>query len=531
MARFLADALTRRFVLTSAASGAAAALTAGCTLPHTEGAAPVFRNDPFSLGVSSGEPTSDGFVLWTRLAPNPMDPDGGMPPEAVDVVWELSEDEGFTRIVRTGVERALPDWGHSVHAELYGLPAGREYFFRFQVGGVTSPVGRAKTSPAYGSGMEAMKIAWCSCSHYEQGYFHAYRNMAEERPDLIIHTGDFIYESSWGQQVRRHVVPEPHSLSDYRRVYALYRLDPDLQAASAIAPWLVTWDDHEVDNDYAGDVSEEAFVSAETFRARRLAAYQAYWENMPLRRRSMLERASGRMRIWGQSVFGDLAEVNMTDGRQFRTPMACPTEFDRGGNVVPASCEDLIDPNRTYLGQGQERWLNRGVAGSGAVWSFIVQPTLFSPFQTPHPETGETMVWTDGWDGYPLARQRLIDALASKQGANPIILGGDTHCYWVSDVKADFNDMNSATVASEFVTTSVTSIRGGYEGIVANLPNNPHIKHFDTREQGYGLIRLTRDRAEVDLRVVGNTAMRDGYAPRNQKQYVIEAGQAGAIEV
>ena len=531
MVRTFASAWTRRFVLTSAASGAAAALTAGCTMPVTEAAAPVFRNDPFSLGVASGEPTSDGFVLWTRLAPNPLDPDGGMAPEAVDVAWELSEDEAFTTIVRSGVERALPDWGHSVHAEIYGLPAGREYFFRFHVAGVTSPVGRALTAPAYGSGVDAMKIAWCSCAHYEQGFFHAYRNMAEERPDLIVHTGDYVYESSWGPQVRRHVVPEPYTLADYRMVHALYRLDPDLQAAAAIAPWLVTWDDHEVDNDYAGDIGEQAFVSVEDFRARRLAAYQAYWENMPLRRRSMLERASGRMRIYWQTVFGDLAEVNMTDGRQFRTPMACPTETDRGGNIVPASCDELVDPNRTYLGNGQERWLAGGVASSGAIWNFIVQPTLFSPFNFSNGQTGEAMVWTDGWDGYPLARQRLIDALARKQNANPIILGGDTHCYWVTDVKQDYNDMNSATVATEFVTTAVTSHRGGYESTAAFLPNNPHIKHFDTREQGYGLIRLSRERAEVDLRVVGDVSRRDGYAPRNQKQYVIEAGQPGAVEV
>jgi alkaline phosphatase D len=530
MARIIASALTRRLVLASAASGAAAALTAGCTVPGA-GAAPVFRNDPFSLGVASGEPTSDGFVLWTRLAPNPLDPDGGMAPEPVDVTWELAEDEGFTRIVRTGVERALPDWGHSVHAELYGLPAGREFFFRFQAGGVTSPVGRALTAPAYGAAVDGMKLAWCSCSHYEQGYFHAYRNMAEERPDLIIHTGDYIYESSWGPQVRRHPVPEPYTLADYRMVHALYRLDPDLQAAAAIAPWLVTWDDHEVDNDYAGDVSEEPFVSAEDFRARRLAAYQAYWENMPLRRRSMLERASGRMRIWGQTVFGDLAEVNMTDGRQFRTPMACPTEADRGGNIIPAACEELTDPARTYLGEGQERWLARSAGGAGAVWSFIVQPTLFSPFTYPNPETGETMVWSDGWDGYPLARQRLVDALAAKPGANPIILGGDTHCYWVADVKQDFNDPASPTVATEFVTTAVTSRRDGYELIASLMPNQPHIKHFDNREQGYGLIELHRDRAEVALRVAGVVDRRDGYAPRDQKRYVIEAGQPGAVEV
>lgn len=527
MARLVLPELDRRFILRSAAGGAAIALASACRAPAPASGAQVFRNDPFSLGVASGDPSADGFVLWTRLAPNPMDRDGGMAPEPVDVAWELAEDDSFTTIVRAGVERALPGWGHSVHAEVHGLPAGREYFFRFHAGGATSPVGRALTAPAYGAGLDHMRIAWASCAHYEQGFFHAYRDMADERPDLIIHTGDYIYESSWGPQVRRHTTPEPYTLEDYRLVHALYRLDPDLQAASAIAPWLVTWDDHEVDNDYAGDVSEQPFVSLDAFRARRLAAYQAYWENMPLRRRSMLERSSGRMRIWGQTVFGDLAEINMTDGRQFKTPMACPTPEDRGGNVVARACEDRLDPARSYLGEAQERWLRRSFARSGARWSFVVQPTLFSQFFTTDRETGEATAWTDGWDGYPAARQRMVDVFASRAEANPIVLGGDTHCYWVCDVKQDFDDPASATVASEFVTTAVTSHHTNHDVFAANAANFGHIKHFDARERGYGLIDLYQDRAEVALRTVGEVKRRDGYAPRDQRRYVVEAGRRG----
>jgi len=530
MARLDIPAVNRRFVLTSAAGGAAAALASACRAPET-GGAPVFRNDPFSLGVASGDPASDGFVLWTRLAPNPLDPDGGLAPEAVDVAYEIALDEGFTQIVRAGVERALPGQGHSVHAEIHGLEAGREYFYRFHTGGVTSPVGRALTAPAYGAGHDSLKIAWASCAHYEQGYFHAYRDMADERVDLIIHTGDYIYESSWGPQVRRHISPEPYTLEDYRRVHANYRLDPDLQAAAAIAPWLVTWDDHEVDNDYAGDVSEEPFVSLEDFRARRLAAYQAYWENMPLRRRSMLERASGRMRIWGQTVFGDLAEINMTDGRQFKTPMACPTAEDRGGQVIdPATCDERQDEARSYLGEAQERWLRRSFARSGASWSFIVQPTLFSQFYTVNPETNLPTSWTDGWDGYPAARRRLAETLASREDADPIILGGDTHCYWVSEVKTDYDDPTSPSVGSEFVTTAVTSHHSNHDLFAANVERFDHIKHFDARERGYGLINLTHDQADVHLRTVGEVKRRDGYARRDQKRFVVERGARRPVE-
>ena len=523
-------AVSRRMILGSAAAGAAAALTSGCSVSGLNGSAPVFRNYPFSLGVASGEPTSEGMVLWTRLAPNPMDPDGGMGDAIVDVAWEIAEDEAFTQIVKTGVERALPGWGHSVHAEVYGLAPGRPYFYRFHAGGVTSETGMTRTAPAYGAGLDAMKIAWFSCAHYEQGFFHAYRDAANQRPDLIIHTGDYIYESSWGPQVRRHTSPEPYTLEEYRQVHALYRLDPDLQAVSAVAPWLLTWDDHEVDNDYANDVSEQPFVSIEDFYQRRLAAYQAYWENMPLRRRSMLERASGRMRIWGQTVFGDLAEVNMADGRQFKSPMPCPTPEDRGGNMIAASCEERFDENRSYLGMGQERFMNFNFARSGTSWHFLVQPTVFSPLPYINADTNEEIVWSDGWDGYPLARQRLIDMMASREGANPIVLGGDTHCYWVGEIKQDYNDMNSMSVGAEFTTTAVTSHRFNYERDRSNTERLPYIKHFDSRERGYGLIDLTQERAEVSLRVAEEVKRRDGSAMRDQKRFVVEKGARRPVE-
>ncbi|PWE16394.1 alkaline phosphatase [Marinicauda salina] len=530
MGKLASRALTRRFLLRSAAAGATASLAAACKLPGLERGA-AFRNDPFTLGVASGDPTPEGFVLWTRLAPNPLDPDGGMAPEPLEVAWEIAADEGFSRIVRAGVERALPGRGHAVHAEIHGLPAGRAFFYRFHAGGATSPVGRATTAAPWGAALDRFRIAWCSCAHYEQGFFHAYRDMAAEAPDLIVHTGDYIYESSWGPQVRRHAVPEPYTLADYRMQHALYRLDPDLQAAAAAAPWLATWDDHEVDNDYAGDVAEEAEVSREAFRARRLAAYQAYWENMPLRRRSILERTHETMRIWGQHVFGGMAEINMTDGRQFRTPMACPTEDDRGGALIDRDCPERLDPERTYLGADQERWLNYDFGRSGARWNLVVQPTLFSKFHGTDPETGEPNAWSDGWDGYPAARRRMLDLMAERQGrgANPVLLGGDTHCYWVSDVRQDYDDPASPAIGSEFVTSSVTSHHFSHDAFAANVPNFPHIKHFDAREHGYGLMDLYADRAEVALRTVGEVKRRDGYAPRDQARFVVEAGRPGPV--
>jgi alkaline phosphatase D len=528
MSKLILPDPTRRLILRGAAGGALAGLAAACRVPETSASNyQRFDTDPFTLGVASGEPTPEGMVLWTRLAPNPFEPDGGMGESTVDVRWEMAEDEAFTRIVRRGVERAVPGQGHSVHAEIYGLPAGRTYFYRFHAGEATSPVGRTATAPAFLSGVDRMRVAWVSCAHYEQGFFHAYRNIVEENADLLIHTGDYIYESSWGPQVRRHAVPEPYTIADYRMQHALYRLDPDLQAAASHCPWLVTWDDHEVDNDYAGDVGEEAGVSIADFRDRRLAAYQAYWENMPLRRRSMLERARGEMRIWGESVFGNLAAIYMTDGRQFRTPMACPTESDRGGNMIARDCAERLDPARTYLGNDQEGWLRYNFARSGARWNLVVQPTLFSPFYGTDPETGAANAWSDGWDGYPAARQRMVDLFASRPESNPIVLGGDTHCYWVCDVKQDYEDPASAIVASEFVTTAVTSHHTNHDAFAQTASNFGHIRHFDARERGYGLLDLSAERAEITLRTVGEVKRRDGYAPGDQARFVVEAGRPG----
>jgi len=255
-----------------------------------------YISDPFSLGVACGDPTPDGAVLWTRLAPSPLDPDGGMPRQPVELAWEVAADERFSEVLKSGRTIVGPEAAHTAHVELYGLPAGRPCFYRFHAGSATSPVGRFVTAPAYGASLERFRLAWASCQHYEQGFFTPYQDMVAQDPDLIIHSGDYIYESSWGPQIRRQVVPEPYTLADYRRLHAQYKLDPDLQAAHRAAPWLFIWDDHEVDNDYAGNIGEEADVSIEEFFRRRVAAYTAYFEHLPLRRRSAVT-PEGTMRI------------------------------------------------------------------------------------------------------------------------------------------------------------------------------------------------------------------------------------------
>ena len=517
---------SRRRLLKIAMNTAAAGVATPVVARAAE-SRPVFLNDPFSLGVASGDPNADGAVLWTRLAPSPLDRDGGMSGAAVEVTYEVAADEGFSQVVRSGKVLAAPDSAHTVHVELMGLAPSRPFFYRFHAGAATSPTGRFTTAPAFSSDLDRLRIAWASCQHFEQGFFTPYQDMVSQNPDLIIHTGDYIYESSWGPQIRRHSVPEPYTLSDYRLVHALYKLDPDLQAAHAAAPWLYIWDDHEVDNDYAGNVSEEPHVSVEDFFARRVAAYKAFFEHQPLRRRSVV-MPDGTMRIWGQSTYGTMANIFLTDGRQFRSPAACPTPEERGGRVVPASCPDLADTSRTYLGAQQERWLNGSFGRGPATWNLLVQPTLLSPYNGDEVD-GEAGIWSDGWSGYPAARNRLTSLFARRSGSNPIVLGGDTHCYWASDVKSDYDDESAKPVGAEFVTTSITSLRGGYERISKHLPENPHIVHFDNREHGYGLLDLYRDRAEIDLRVVESPRYREGATAHSQAKFVVEAGNPGVL--
>ena len=377
----------------------------GAATPATAAAARSLRlpGYAFALGVASGYPLSDGVVLWTRLAPAPLEPGGGMPDLRVPIRWEVAEDERFRRIVRKGQTHAMPEWAHAVHVEVDGLRPGRWYWYRFIAAGEISSIGRTRTAPAVGERLDRLRFAFASCQHYEQGYYAAYRHMRRDELDLIVHLGDYIYESSGGRDpVRRHDAPEPQTLEDYRMRYALYRGDPDLQGVHAHCPWLVTWDDHEVDNDYAGDRSQDDDYRA-WFLLRRAAAYRAYYEHMPLRR-GMLPLGP-HMRLHSRVAFGDLAAFHLLDGRQYRSYQACPRPGRGGANMVE-ECAERLDPTRSMLGETQERWLEAGLSASKAKWNVIAQQTLIAQIDT-KPGDGQRF-WTDAWDGYPAARRRLL---------------------------------------------------------------------------------------------------------------------------
>lgn len=513
-------AISRRTFLL-AASGA---LALGAAPAHRVLATPGFSADPFALGVASGYPRPDGMVLWTRLAPHPLH-GGGMPPAPVGVAWEIAADEGFRIIVAKGRYIATPQYAHSVHVEATGLEPGRWYWYRFHAGGATSPTGRTRTAPARGGAPERMRLAVASCQHYEHGYFAAYRHMAAEDLDLVLHLGDYIYESSWGRQrVRHHEAEPPITLAEYRNRHALYKTDRDLRAAHAAFPWITTWDDHEVQNDYAGDHSQDR-VPPGLFRKRRVAAYQAYYEHMPL---PATARPQGsEMRIYASSRFGALARFFVLDGRQYRTPQACPPP-GRGGSTVVEACSARLDPDRTLLGARQERWLSEQLANPDTRWNLIAQQTLMAQVDR-MPGDGQAF-WTDGWDGYPVARTRLLSHIRDKRVPNPVVLGGDLHTAIAADLRVDFDNPHTPVVATEFVTTSITSYGHARARTEAWMAENPHIKYADPTRRGYTAVELSMRRCVAHMRTLD-----DAHDPhsriRTLASFAVDDGHPGVQHI
>lgn len=475
--------------------------------------------DPFALGVASGDPLPDGVVLWTRLDATALR-NAGAHRELVEVAWELAEDEGFRRIVRTGEADARPELGHSVHVELDGLRPGREYFYRFLAGGEASPVGRTKTAPPPGAANGRFDFAFISCQHYEHGYYTALRHLAAERLDAVVHLGDYIYEGAPLERgVRPHEGPEPVDLEGYRARYTTYRSDPDLQAAHAAAPWLVAFDDHEVDNDWAGDVPED-HQSPEAFLLRRAAAFQAYYEFMPLRRSSM--PVGPGMQIYRRLRFGRLLEMSLLDTRQHRSDQPCT-------RTIGPTCDAHFAPGRTLLGPDQRDWLQRSLGNTDARWNVLAQQVLMARFRNRDTEGRET--WSmDKWDGYPLERDWLLGALGDSGVSNPVVLTGDIHSSWVTRLLRDFDDERSPVVATELVGTSVTSGGDGQAMTSwgeAALRYNGHVDFYDSR-RGYVHCSVSPERWSARYRVVP-WVRRRGAPVETLATFVIEDGRPGAV--
>jgi alkaline phosphatase D len=475
-------------------------------------------DQPFQLGVASGDPSPDGFVIWTRLAPKPLE-GGGMPDEAVEVGWQVAEDEAMSRVVAKGTTVANPDWAHAVHVEVQGLKADRPYWYQFKAAGDTSLVGRSRTMPLADSLPQALRFAFASCQHYESGLFTAYEHMAKEDLHLVVHLGDYIYEGPAGQRgIRKHVGPKLDAIEDYRNRHAQYKTDPLLQAAHAAFPWLVTWDDHELENNCAGDISERATTTREDFLGLRARAYKAYYEHMPLRRSSL--PSGPNMLLYRRIAFGRLAEFDMLDTRQYRSDQPC-------GDGTKPPCEAMNDPQATLLGPEQETWLLEGLTKTPATWNVLAQQVMMARVDQ---AAGERETYSmDQWPGYEANRRRLLKFFAQRKTLNPIVLTGDIHSNWANDLVVNFDDLDGRAVATEFVGTSISSggdgaaLPRGREGL---LTENPFVK-FHNAQRGYVQCHVTPRQWKSDFQVV-EYVTRPGAPLQTAASFVVEAGQPGA---
>lgn len=481
--------------------------------------------DPFTLGVASGYPHPHGMVLWTRLAPEPDAPHGGMPAVPIRVQVLVARDEAFRHVVRRHTAWAVPDWAHSLHVETAGLEPDRWYWYRFEAGGWTSPAGRTRTAPAADAPDPRLRFAVACCQHYEHGYFNAYRAIVDDGPDLIVHLGDYLYENHAGPgAVRRLDGPAPVTLSDYRIHHARYRRDPDLQRAHAACPWLLTWDDHEVDNDYAGDRSAGDWPPA-WFRARRAAAYRAYYEHMPLPRTMLPVGAD--MRIHGEWWFGGLARFFMLDTRQYRDPEACPdirAAFLRG--LDPDRCPALHDPARSMLGRQQRDWLlARLPANPDVPWTFLGNQTLMQPAAVSVRE-GPRLVFTDGWDGYFGERAALLAALASERVPNPVVLSGDVHAFYANALLRDDSAPAQGVAATEFVCGAITSPVPSPRFVARVQAEHPAVRFTHTDKRGF--LRIDLERSALRATMVGMSTVREPRAlPIEIARFEVAAGRRG----
>jgi alkaline phosphatase D len=405
--------------------------------------------DPFTLGVASGDPAPASVILWTRLAPRPLAVDGagGMPEDLVDVRWQVATDDRFTALVNEGVATADPEYGHSVHVDADGLDPAADYFYRFTVGDLTSPVGRTRTLPAEDATVSRLALAVANCQWYEAGTYAAYRHMAEEDVDLVVHLGDYIYEYAAGSGRRRSKPTyEIESLADYRLRYASYKVDPDLQAAHHRFPFVATWDDHEVANNYLGDSVPEGEIPVERFPERKAAAYRAWWENLPSR---LPPPDSDHADIYRELTFGDLARLEMLDERQYADVAPCRDEAveDFG------DCAARTDEDRTRLGSDQEAWFTETIGRGGVTWDLIGNPVVLAGIDAGHRRSA---FYLDTWDGYPDAQRRFIAAMA--EADNPVVLTGDYHAGMVLDVNEVPFDVDTELVAPEFMAPPISSV-------------------------------------------------------------------------
>lgn len=481
----------------------------------------------FTLGVASGEPRPHSVVLWTRLAPTPLQADGGMPDHAVAVRWEVATDDGFRRVVQRGTAITDAKRAHSVHVEVSGLDSHRTYFYRFLVADQVSPTGRTRTAPLHGANVQRLRMALASCQHFEMGHYTAHREIARSELDLVLFVGDYVYlyDIQGPYRVRRHALAldDAPSLAEFRVHHANYKLDADLRAAHAAHPWLLMWDDQEIRNDYDGWTNPDNDLDPAAFLALRQRAWQAYFEHLPLSPRRA--PSSQGLPLLGDYRWGQLAHLWLLDTRQYRSPPPCSDliHAPAKGKLL-WDCAAMQSPQQSMLGQTQERWLATQLARSPATWQLLAQTTQVSPAVLP--SIAGPLLYSDGWDAFPRARQRLINAMAQSQTRNMVCLGGDVHRHVAARLRRQADQPDSSIVASEFVTSSITS-----KGLSELLNDwiqrgNPDILHSRSDERGYALLDIRPDHMQCTFRATAHPVLAQS-SLYNQARYVVTAGIPG----
>ena len=473
--------------------------TTAVTVPTTSPPTTPLAAPPFGLGVASGDPDAESVVLWTRLLGATGDH---------DVVWEVAADEDFARLAAAGVAVASPEHAHSVHVVAGDLVPDTWYWYRFTAGEHRSPVGRTRTAPEDGG--ERLTFAFASCQSWESGHYTAHAHLADEDVDLVLWLGDYIYEGGANPRaLRSHDGPEATTLDAYRARYALYKSDPNLQASHGRAPWVVVWDDHEVDNNYAGD-TPEAGAPDVPFLERRAAAYKAWWEHQPTR----LDPPTGPSLEINRAIrWGSLATIFALDGRQHRDDQPC----DRGRDLGPG-CDERDDPERSMLGVAQEAWLTEQLPASSSTWNVLANQTIFAPSEVPLGPT--TLYNLDQWDGYPASRDRILEVLA--ETANPVIVTGDIHASAIGDVRR-----GDEVIAVEIVGTSITSLfTEAFADLFEAAAEAAGALMADARHRGYVRCEVTPETFRADFRNVDTIA--EPTSPvTTASSWVIEAGTPG----
>jgi alkaline phosphatase D len=516
--------ITRRYFLNISTKGIGLLFGAGLLGTSILKATPfaslenkILKNNeyPFKLGVASGDPEEDGFVIWTRLIKDVRLPNGAIPDNPQLVNWEIATDESFSNIVQSGKTNTNPFWAHSVHIEVNGLEPSSYYYYRFKTKSFDSPVGKSKTTPVSNDKLDKLNFAILSCQSYLGGYYTAHEHLAEENLDVVLFLGDYIYEFKGNEGVGGRI-HYPHklleTLEDYRLRYAQYKSDPSLQNIHAAFPWLVTFDDHEVRNNWGGEDDEKSLN-------RQAAAFKAYYEHMPVRKSAIPN--DYHIQIYRKCSYGDLVDFNILDTRQFRSKPAC-------GSNQTENCPDRNDPSRTIFGEQQEEWLFNNLKTSTKRWNILANQVLMAYID--NQQGLGTKVGIDKWDGFVNSRDRLFSTIIENNLKNVVVLTGDSHKNWVNDLKEDFNQPQSRTIATEFGGTSLTSGGNGtkkYGGDI--MAENPHIKYASNR-RGYVKCTLTPERMQADFRTV-EYVDRKGAPISTEASFYVKNNEPGAIRL